>query len=217
MVENSSPKYQQIIWDWNGTILDDTQLILESINKTLAAREKDPITLSYLKNEIDFPITKFYEDLGIIETESDIQWLNNFYHDQYNPGVQSANLHQYVELVLQEAESLGVKQYILSARDQVALHEDVDFFGLTGFFTEMRGTELDKSYLGKLALAESLIDQSQSAVMIGDTLHDWEIADKLGIDCFLIPNGINSKERLENSSATVLNSHQDLLTHLFIS
>jgi phosphoglycolate phosphatase len=42
--------------------------------------------------------------------------------------------------------------------------------------------------------------------MIGDTVHDYEVAQAMGTDCILISSGHNSRERLENTGALVLDS-----------
>ncbi len=38
-------KYKYVIWDWNGTLLDDVGAALASVNDMLALRGKEPIDL----------------------------------------------------------------------------------------------------------------------------------------------------------------------------
>ena len=37
-------RYKHIIWDWNGTLLDDRWLCIEAINQTLTKRNMNTIT-----------------------------------------------------------------------------------------------------------------------------------------------------------------------------
>ena len=48
-------------------------------------------------------------------------------------------------------------------------------------------------------------------VMIGDTVHDFEVAQAMGTDCILISNGHNSRERLEKTGVLVLDSLEEVI------
>jgi phosphoglycolate phosphatase len=43
-------RFRHIIWDWNGTLLDDAQAGVNAINAMLAARGLSPITLSHYRD-----------------------------------------------------------------------------------------------------------------------------------------------------------------------
>jgi len=48
------------------------------------------------------------------------------------------------------------------------------------------------------------------ALLIGDTVHDYEVAKALGVDCVLIPNGHQSREKLLLCNVPIL----DNITHV---
>ena len=52
-----------ILWDWNGTLADDVQVALRSVNDILARRNRSPITTEDYYSYIDTPIRRFYEHL----------------------------------------------------------------------------------------------------------------------------------------------------------
>ena len=56
-------KYKYVIWDWNGTLLDDVGAALASVNDMLALRGKEPIDLVRYRECIGVPIIKFYEQV----------------------------------------------------------------------------------------------------------------------------------------------------------
>ena len=58
-------KYDTIIWDWNGTLLNDLDLCLTIANKMLANHQPTPIDLAGYRNAFGFPITSYYEKIGI--------------------------------------------------------------------------------------------------------------------------------------------------------
>ncbi|MDR2569759.1 MAG: HAD family hydrolase, partial [Oscillospiraceae bacterium] len=45
---------------------------------------------------------------------------------------------------------------------------------------------------------------AEKAILIGDTIHDYEVASALGIDCVLIPNGHQSREMLFSCNVPIL-------------
>ena len=51
-------------------------------------------------------------------------------------------------------------------------------------------------------------------LLIGDTVHDHEVAELLGIDCVLIARGHNKKCKLENCGVPVFDSIKELVDNL---
>ena len=70
--------YSLIIWDFNGTLLDDVGAALGSVNDMLARRSKKPITLDEYREYIDVPIRHFYEQVLDLENEDYDLILNEF-------------------------------------------------------------------------------------------------------------------------------------------
>ena len=49
-------RYKHIIWDWNGTLLDDRWLCVEGINQALVKRDLNPITENKYRENFTFPV-----------------------------------------------------------------------------------------------------------------------------------------------------------------
>ena len=58
-------KYKHIIWDWNGTLINDVWLAVEIMNSILASRNIPLISHEKHKEMFDFPIKNYYQKLGI--------------------------------------------------------------------------------------------------------------------------------------------------------
>ncbi|MGZ3745521.1 MAG: HAD family hydrolase [Pseudobdellovibrionaceae bacterium] len=93
----------------------------------------------------------------------------------------------------------GLTQSILSATDQVNLTSMVAHYELNPFFNfvygidnKFAGSKIDR---GHELIKESKIPESRT-VIIGDTLHDLEVARALGIDAILISHGHQCSTRL---------------------
>ena len=53
-------KYDHVIWDWNGTIIDDAYLCVEVMNQVLKNRDLPLINISSYRKNFCFPVKKYY-------------------------------------------------------------------------------------------------------------------------------------------------------------
>jgi len=63
---------------------------------------------------------------------------------------------------------------------------------------------------GQQLIKEFNIDKS-NALIIGDTIHDFEVSQKLGVKCILVADGHQSVERLNSTKAVVVPSLDKLI------
>ena len=63
-------QYKHILWDWNGTLLDDSWLCVEVLNGLLKESGKPTITHETYKEHFNFPVIHFYEFLGFETTSA---------------------------------------------------------------------------------------------------------------------------------------------------
>ncbi|MEA3226778.1 MAG: HAD hydrolase-like protein, partial [Planctomycetota bacterium] len=116
--------------------------------------------------------------------------------------------------VLRHCLGRGLKHSILSAYHQVRLEEMLDFFDLRPLFTHVMGLD-DHHAHGKtqqgIRLTEEAGFNHGQALLIGDTVHDYEVAREIGVDCALFVGGHNAELRLRSCAVPVLNSLAQLL------
>ena len=113
-----------------------------------------------------------------------------------------------------------INNYILSANHQSVLNETLDFFDLRACFHSVCG--LNHYYAtSKIKEGQTLLSSISSnkkfVLMVGDTLHDFEVANALKIDCVLLSHGHNSTKRLKKTGAPVFSSLLNLAEYLNIS
>jgi phosphoglycolate phosphatase len=206
-------KYKQIIWDWNGTLLDDTWLCVEIINTYLSDRGLPNISLSRYRNIFAFPVKDYYVTLGFDFTKESWEEISASFIAEYETKRSRCHLMPEVVETLHHLTSLGISQSILSASKQDYLERAVLEYGIVDFFSTLNGLdnhhaagkeEIAKEYISSLEVEKSEI------LLIGDTLHDAHIASVIGMDCFLIPNGHHSKERLMMSGKPIIYSLLEL-------
>ncbi|MBN2401898.1 MAG: HAD family hydrolase [Spirochaetes bacterium] len=201
--------YKHIIWDWNGTLINDAELCVEIINELLGRRNIQGISLREYQDVFDFPVINFYEKIGFDFSKEPFHIPAAEYIDAYNARRFSCSLHDGALELLSVFKKAGIAQSILSASKQSSLEEAVGYYSLESFFAHVCG--LDDHYAnGKIDIAKELIGRigadNRSLLIIGDTTHDYEVARSLGAGCILISSGHHSREKLEQSGARVVDS-----------
>lgn len=204
---------QVIIWDWNGTLLNDLDLCIATANKLLKERSLNPITHSSYKALFSFPVKDYYEAIGFDFNKEDFSIPATEFINLYNAGVKNCQLHKAVPEVLEYFKQKGLRQFVLSAMKQDMLIETLKHNGIFNYFEGVMGLG-DHYAASKIERGEQLISkfkiQEDKATMIGDTIHDFEVAEALGFNCILIADGHQSKERLKTTGVKVLDNLLEL-------
>ena len=211
-------KYQHIIWDWNGTVINDVKLCVRILNEALTYEKLPSITISNYRKNFSFPVNLFYKSLGLPSSGFNYKALNSFFISRYKSDFFECNLHTGVQSILAVINNFGVNQSILSAGKDSDIKEFVNYHDLNKYFSFISGVrniraagkkEIAKTHLDKIALEPNKI------LLVGDTVHDFEIADYLGIDCILFSNGHNSEDVLLGKTSRVITNYKILESYLF--
>ena len=200
------PEY--CVWDFNGTILDDVGVGIESVNTLLSARGLPTIESKEAYQRVfRFPIRSYYEHIGFDFEKEPYEVIAPLWVAEYMKRVGNAGMCEGVYEVLCGLRALGVKQIILSATEKGMLEGQLESLGIRDFFEEVLG--LDNIHAAsKLQLARDWRAQHPKAraIFLGDTDHDYETAREMGAECFLIAGGHQSEEYLRTVGKTVYRS-----------
>ena len=206
-------KYTYVIWDWNGTLLDDAWLCVDVMNGMLAGRSLPLRTVDEYRELFDFPVKDYYRKLGYDFGKESFDLVGMEFITKYNNRHFEAKLHEDAVEILEHMRASGLKQNILSAREQVELLSETKKLGVNKYFEKIRG--LDDHYAhGKTDLGLQLISEmhlpKDQVLYIGDTRHDAEVAAEMGIGCILVSNGHHNRERLLKTGFPVINKLTEL-------
>ena len=209
---------RHIIWDWNGTLFDDVDLCVENINWLLKKYNYLPITKERYKEIFTFPVIEYYRRAGFNLEQLDFTKIGKEWMDRYEQKKYQAKLADGAEEIVKIFFDKGIKQSILSAYSEDTLIEIIDRFGLKNFFTNIVG--LDNIYAeSKINLGKRLIQKidtnKDEILLIGDTVHDFEVAQELGCKCILLSSGHQSRKELEKCGVEVVDELKDLM-RLFV-
>tara|TARA_B100001964_G_scaffold124970_1_gene138418 strand:+ start:289 stop:939 length:651 start_codon:yes stop_codon:yes gene_type:complete len=200
-------KCEHIIWDWNGTLLDDVWLSVQSINTVLSRYELPQITTSRYLDIFTFPVIEYYKLLGFnFDTDPfekvGTEFINEYTYNQYLP-----KLHKDLIKVLKEINDLKVSQSLVSAATQKMLDKLIHYHKLANYFETVIGQDNHYAY-GKEDTVSKWLDarslDPSHVLFIGDTIHDNEVAINSGMQSLLISHGHTSRERLLKTGTIVL-------------
>ena len=199
-------KYDHVIWDFNGTLLDDVMTGIKSVNALLEQRNLPTVdSVDKYRRVFRFPIIEYYKALGFDFDKEPYETVAPLWVAEYLENVKTATLYSDVRETLDALDNLGIKQSVLSATELTMLSGQLDDLGLDGRFCRVLG--LDNIHAGsKVALARIWREEfpHHRALFVGDTDHDVQTAKALEADCVLICRGHQSKEYLSTLGVPVL-------------
>ena len=198
-------KYDHVIWDFNGTLLDDVETGIRSVNTLLVERGLATVdSVEHYRRVFRFPIIDYYRSLGFDFDKEPYEVLAPKWVELYLENVKTAALYGDVIQTLEFIRSQGISQTVLSATELSMLKGQLSSLGIDGYFEEVLG--LDNIHAGsKLNLAYDWRQKhsKERVLFIGDTDHDAVTASALEADCVLVCRGHQSKEHLLTTGAMV--------------
>lgn len=201
--------YEHIIWDWNGTLLDDAHLCVDVINEMLRGRCMRQIDVTMYQELFDFPVENYYRKLGFDFEAEPFAVLAKQYCQTYDARLKECSLHREAKGALAATTKRGLSQSLLSAHEHHSLLRALDHFGILSHFERVVGQDnhhaVGKIQAGRELLRQLRVDPSK-ILLIGDTRHDHEVASALGVSCILICHGHHSKQRLQAIHDQVIES-----------
>ena len=210
-------KYKHIIWDWNGTLINDAWLFVELMNQELETRNLPLISVSDYRAKFTFPVKKYYENLGFNFEEEDFEKVGLAFINKFKKRNKEPDLYENTYEVLKKIHTLGIDQSIVSAQENNLLNETVRFYKLNNFFKNVAG--IGHYYADdKISLAKNIRKKiscdNEEILVIGDSVHDYEVAKSLSVDCILFSNGHYSKKRLLKCRCDIIDNHLELLNYI---
>ena len=216
MNNNKNTNYKNIIWDWNGTLLDDVQLCNDIINIQLVKRSLPAISLKTYREIFTFPVKDYYIKAGFDFKDESFEKIGKDFIDEYEIRKTNCSLFPNTMEILSRIKLMNIKQYLLSAYKHDTLEKLIEHFNLSQYFESING--LNHIYAdGKLELGKRLMqeirehDKEGKTLLIGDTVHDYEVASEIGADCVLISTGHQDESKLRALDIPILNNIKEVL------
>ena len=209
--------YDYIFYDWNGTLLDDTDICVDILNTMLTKRGYQQITKEKYLDIFTFPIKEYYRLAGFDFEKEEYEIIAQDFAPLYNANYTKCKLFDGAKAFLDNAKKHGIKQIIISATESNLLNEQLKFFQIDDYFNDRIALNNYYAY-GKTELAKQFVKANgidvSKVIMIGDTIHDAEVADAIGCECLLLTCGHQSKTRLAACNKKTFNSLTEINNYI---
>ena len=212
-----TPTHTHLIWDFNGTILQDMDLGIRCTNTMLSARNLAVIpSVEAYREVFGFPIDEYYRRMGFDFEKTPYAELAPEWMGYYFLYSKDSTVYPDIPEVLDALHQKGMEQWILSATEVNMLRGQLESLGIFSRFEGILGLDNIHAKSKKdIGVAWKNANPDICALMIGDTDHDAAVAEAIGADCILLASGHQSRETLLRCQPLcVLDSPGDILEQL---
>jgi phosphoglycolate phosphatase-like HAD superfamily hydrolase len=197
-----------LVWDWNGTLLDDLTLVVDATNTSLASVGGPRVTAERHRRDFRRPVEAYYTYvLGRPLGEGEFALLDQAFHDAYR-----ASLHT-VRLTADALDAIAAwpeTQSLLSMFIHDELVPMVTRLGLAGHLSRVDGLRDTPAGGHKAphlrAHVEALGLRGSDCVLIGDSVDDAVAADEVGATAVLYLGGFTHESTLRATGKPVAGS-----------
>ncbi|MET9519259.1 HAD family hydrolase [Streptomyces sp. NPDC002994] len=200
-----------LVWDWNGTLLDDISAVIGATNAAFAEIGIEPITLAQYRELYCVPIPRFYERLmGRLPTDAEWLVMDEAFHRHYTELRVVCALAQGVEELLVEWRAGGRSQSLLSMYGHEQLLPVVRQYGIERHFVRVDGRTgpsggSKAAHMARHVAALGGVSPDR-VVVIGDAVDDAVAAAHVGARAVLYTGGSHSRASLEPAGVPVVDT-----------
>lgn len=200
-----------IFFDWNGTLLDDAYDSYGIFCELMKREGLETPSFSMYRQKMTFPLQDLYKNFGFDFQKISYKELTESFMNQYEKVLPQISLQTGVFNLLTELKasfSLG----IISAFSENRLKNELKARKLDSFFSLVIGAPDDRAekkiQKASKVIFEKKINPSKS-ILIGDTFHDYEVAQNIGFACVLLNCGYQDSSTFPKN-VSILQKFADL-------
>jgi phosphoglycolate phosphatase len=206
-----------VIWDFNGTLLDDVDCCVSTLNALRLQRQMAALTRDEYRGRFGFPVRAFYEQIGFDFAAEDYAALSRDFIAEYTRRQGEMRLCAGAREALERLGRRGVQHIVVSAMEARLLGDMLAALELAPLLAGHHGrpdhSAGSKVELGAQAVHALRVDP-RLVLVVGDTLHDLELGQAIGCKVVLYAGGHQSRERLAASGVPVIDVLDEIDLHL---
>lgn len=175
-------KYQHIVFDVDGTLVDTEYSVLHSFRdvlETLTGKHYEPEELTFA---LGMPSEDALARFGLsLTTEVQILWgTQSKKYDRTN------KLFEGMETVLETLKARGCSLGIVTSRNRLEFQEDIESFGITRLFDHVICADDTTEHKPKAAPLLKYMElagaRPEETIYVGDSIYDALCAQTAGVD-----------------------------------
>src|SRR3954471_2331462 len=197
-------KYELVIFDWDGTLMDSTRMIARSLQQACrdvgapVPTEEDALFV------IGLNLADTFARVAPALDQAQRDRLAERYRHHFLASEHEAILYAGVEDMLADLQARGLRLAVATGKARRGLDRVLSQTGLARWFEATRCADegFAKPHPGMLlALLDMTGVDRARAVMVGDTTHDLELAANAGVDAVAVTYGAHPPELLATRPA----------------
>ena len=202
-----------IIWDFNGTLIDDVDTAVLSVNDTFDKLGIPRTEREEYRRNMDMPIYKYYEKHADL-TKIPLEYFTKEFLAGFEKHIETVTASPSALYTVRELSRRGAVQCIISSFEQKRLEGLTERFGFTPYMDGIFGASdilcLSKTERGKKWMKDEGADPAD-VLVVGDMVHDFDMAAEMGASCVLYDRGHQPREALEKTGTKVISDLKEIL------
>lgn len=202
----NSKKYELIIFDWDGTIIDSQAHIISSMKNAVADEGLLVPDDEQVRHIIGLSLNTAIETLiPDIQSETVARIAEHYRKHFFAEAAEYSELFNGVPEIIRDLHASGYYLAVATGKGRRGLDIALKKTGLQPYFHITRCADETRSKPDPMMLDEILTDlelEANQAIMVGDTSYDIDMAGNINMDCVAVTYGMHDKKHLENSHPT---------------
>lgn len=199
--------YEAVIFDWDGTLMDSTHSIIESIQLASADLGLEVPSTMQASWIIGMSLESgLYKAVPDLTAEQMPEFLDRYRHHFFQRDASIKMFDGAVEM-LDQLRSRVVPISVATGKSRVGLERVLQVVNLAHYFNTTRCADETRGKPDPLMLHEILWEldlEPENVLMVGDTTHDTYMAHNAGMDCLAVTYGAHDVPTLEKSEPTAI-------------
>lgn len=177
-------KYKLIIFDLDGTLVNTSEGIFNSVRYAVEKMGLNNLSEEKLRMFIGPPPTSMYMKMFNLDEET--AKMATTYHREYSKtkAIYEAVLYPEIKELLVNLKNKGYKLAVATLKSEEIANKVLRLCGIESYFDIVAGMDNSESYTKAQIIKRvvNLLSDTNSSLMIGDTLYDKEGAEEAKVD-----------------------------------
>ncbi|GEM_PF-235060 len=188
-------KIDTVIFDWSGVLSDELDADVATVNEILEERGHSKVSKEKFLELYELPWSNFYKKQGLpFDVDTEYSSWKRIFPKHYS----KLKLFPRAKETLQWLKERGKKIIVLSSHNAELVKEEIEQFGLGGIIDAFDAGNNNKMQKIDALLKEHCIKKKET-VYLGDTAHDIETAQFVGVKSIAVLGGFENRGKLEKA------------------
>ena len=188
---------RNLIFDLDGTLIDSSRGVIESVNFALAETGQPPLPPDFIKRYIGFPLTEMFANRTAVPYERLLKLFRVKAGDVMAPYTEPL---QGADDVLNDLKNKGYRMAVATTKIKPQINRIMAKLGWEGFFEVLVGGDEVSRVKPDPEIFQQVLDQlgvgTDEAVVIGDTVNDILGARAAGLKIICIRSPFGSEDEM---------------------